>query len=33
MYIVNEFRGKYYFLSNFYNAPVEYNGLTFKRPR
>lgn len=29
MNIINEFKGKYYFLSNFYNAPVEYNGLKY----
>ena len=27
--MINEFRGKYYFLSNFYEAPVTYNGLTY----
>lgn len=27
--MVNEFRGKYYFLSNFYPAPVTYEGLTY----
>lgn len=27
--MINEFRGKYFFLSNFYNAPVEYGGYTF----
>ncbi len=26
---IKEFRGKYYFLSNFSNAPVEYNGITY----
>ena len=25
-----EFRNEHYYLSNFYNAPVRYNGLTFK---
>jgi len=29
MNIINEFKGKYYFLSNFYSAPVEYNGLKY----
>ena len=27
---INEFRGEYYFLSNFYPAPVRYNGTLFK---
>jgi NAD+ synthase len=27
--MINDFRGKYAFLSNFYDAPVEYNGLRF----
>jgi|GEM_PF-713368 len=27
--VINEFRGKYYFLSNFYNAPVTYEGITY----
>ena len=27
--MINEFRGKYYFLSNFYEAPVTWNGLTY----
>ena len=26
---INEFKGKYYFLSNFFNAPVEYKGLKY----
>ena len=26
---ITEFRGKYFFLSNFYDAKVEYNGLSF----
>ena len=26
---IAEFRGKYFFLSNFYGAKVEYNGLSF----
>ena len=26
---INEFRGKYYFLSNFYEAPITYLGLTY----
>lgn len=28
--MINKFRGKYYFLSNFYEADVEYGGITFK---
>lgn len=28
--LINEFRGDYYFLSNFYNAPVTYEGITYK---
>ena len=28
--MIKEFSGKYEFLSNFYNAPVFYNGLLFK---
>ena len=27
---IKEFRGKYFFLSNFYNCPVSYAGLTFE---
>lgn len=27
--MINEFRGKYYFLSNFYETPVTWNGLTY----
>ena len=27
---INEFKGKYYFLSNFYNAEITYNGYTFR---
>lgn len=27
--MINEFRGKYYFLSNFYSSPVTYEGLTY----
>lgn len=27
---INSFRGKYYFLSNFYDAPVTYDGLTYR---
>lgn len=27
--MINEFRGKYYFLSNFYESPVTWNELTY----
>lgn len=27
--MINQFRGKYYFLSNFYLAPVEWNGIKY----
>lgn len=27
--MINEFRGKYYFLSNFYSAPVEWCGVKY----
>ena len=27
---ISEFRGEYYFLSNFYSAPVTYNGMCFE---
>lgn len=27
---ISEFRGEYYFLSNFYSAPVTYNGICFE---
>lgn len=27
---ITSFRGEYFFLSNFYTAPVTYNGVTFK---
>ena len=27
--MINEFRGKYYFLSNFYKAPVTWGGITY----
>lgn len=27
--MINKFRGKYYFLSNYYESPVEYNGITY----
>lgn len=29
MIMINKFRGKYYFLSNFYEADVEYDGITY----
>ena len=28
--MINEFRGKYYFLSNFYSCKVEWEGLTYE---
>lgn len=28
--MIDSFRGKYYFLSNFYHADVEYGGITYK---
>lgn len=28
--MINEFKGKYHFLSNFYNAPVVYDGITYQ---
>ena len=28
--MISEFRGKYYFLSNFYSSPVYYCGMTFQ---
>ena len=28
--MINQFNGEYFFLSNFYNAPVIYDGLTFQ---
>lgn len=28
--MINAFRGKYYFLSNFYKAPVTYKGITYR---
>lgn len=28
--MIDSFRGKYYFLSNFYNARVTYKGFTFQ---
>lgn len=28
--MINEFRGKYYFLSNFYEAPVTWEGVTYR---
>ena len=27
---IDKFRGKYYFLSNFFNAQVTYNGITYE---
>lgn len=29
MTAITDFRGKYFFLSNFYNAPVTYDGLSY----
>ena len=29
-FMIKEFRGKYYFLSNFYEAPVVYDGITYQ---
>jgi ribA/ribD-fused uncharacterized protein len=28
--MINEFKGKYFFLSNFYNVPVMYEGLVYQ---
>lgn len=28
--MINEFRGKYFFLSNFYNSPIIWNGITYQ---
>lgn len=28
--MINSFRGTYYFLSNFYNAPIVYNGISYQ---
>lgn len=28
--MINEFRGEYYFLSNFYESPVKYQGITYR---
>jgi len=28
--MINEFRGKYFFLSNFYEVPVTYRGITYR---
>lgn len=28
--MINNFRGEYSFLSNFYNSPVEYQGITYR---
>lgn len=30
MDVIDEFKGKYYFLSNFYSAPVMYHGITYQ---
>lgn len=28
--MINEFKGKYYFLSNFYESPITWRGITYK---
>lgn len=28
--MINDFRGKYFFLSNFYESPVTYKGITYR---
>lgn len=28
--VIDSFRGKYFFLSNFFEAPIEYEGLTYR---
>ena len=28
--MINEFRGKHYFLSNFFEAPITYQDITYK---
>lgn len=28
--MINKFRGKYFFLSNFYDTPVTYKGITYR---
>lgn len=28
--MINDFRNQYYFLSNFYNVPIEYEGITYR---
>lgn len=30
LFPINSFRGEYFFLSNFYEAPVEYDGITYQ---
>ena len=30
MNVIDSFRGEYFFLSNFYDAPVEYNGIKYR---
>ena len=27
--MINEFKGRYYFLSNFYNSPITWDGITY----
>lgn len=29
-HVIEAFKGKYFFLSNFYNIPVTYNGITYR---
>lgn len=29
IYMINDFRGKYFFLSNFYEVPIEYDGIYY----
>ena len=28
--MINSFRGEHFFLSNFYEVPIEYNGITYR---
>lgn len=28
--MINEFKGKYFYLSNFYKVPVTHNGITYR---
>lgn len=29
-FMINEFRGKYYFLSNFFEIPITWDGITYR---